>query len=83
MKIRIANLTAALDDERPLAELVAEHLKLSIEKILSVKIIRRAVDARRFRGAPIKFNYVVDVEIRGKVRGKNFTPAPDELFDCH
>ena len=78
MKIRIANLSAALDDERPIDELVAEHLKIPAEKILSVEIVRRAVDARRFRGAPIKFNYVVDVEIRGKVRGKNFRPVPDK-----
>ena len=78
MKIRIANLSAALDDDRPLEILVAEHLKLPVEKILSVEIIRRAVDARRFRGAPIKFNYIVDVEIRGKVRGKNFQPVPDK-----
>ena len=78
MKIRIANLSAALDDDRPLEILVAEHLKLPVEKILSAQIVRRAVDARRFRGAPIKFNYIVDVEIRGKVRGKNFQPVPDK-----
>ena len=68
MKIRIANLFVALDDERSIEELVAEHLKIPRAKILSVKIIRRAVDARRFRGAPIKFNYVVDVDVRGKVK---------------
>ncbi|MBR1647917.1 MAG: FAD-dependent oxidoreductase [Selenomonadaceae bacterium] len=78
MKIRITNLSATLDDERPINELLAEHLKISVEKILSAQIVRRAVDARHFRGAPIKFNYVVDVEIRGKIRGKNFQPVPDK-----
>ena len=78
MKIRIANLSAALNDERPIKELVAEHLKIPVEKILSAQIVRRAVDARRFHGAPIKFNYVVDVEIRGKIHGKNFRPVPEK-----
>ena len=81
MKIRIANLTAALDDDRPLEILVAERLKVPVEKILSAQIVRRAVDARRFRGAPIRFNYVVDAEIRGKVRDKNIRPVPDKVTE--
>ncbi len=81
MKIRIANLTAALDDERPLAELVAERLKVPVEKILSAQIVRHAVDARRFRGAPVKFVYVVDAEIRGKVRDKSVRPVPDKITE--
>ena len=39
MKIRIANLSAALNDERPIKELVAEHLKIPVEKILSAQIV--------------------------------------------
>ena len=66
MKIRITNLSVTLDDERPLEELIAERLKVSPKKIHSVKIIRQAVDARRFHGAPIKFNYIVEVEVEGK-----------------
>ena len=81
MKIRITNLSVTLTDDRPIKELVAEHLKLPVEKILSARIVRRAVDARRFRGAPIKFNYVVDAEIRGKIRGKNFQSVPEKLAE--
>ena len=62
MKIKITNLTAELNDNRSLEELVAERLKISVKKIRSVKIIRKAVDARRFHGAGIKFNYIVEVE---------------------
>ena len=62
MTIKITNLTAELNDNRSLEELVAERLKISVKKIRSVKIIRKAVDARRFHGAGIKFNYIVEVE---------------------
>ena len=62
MKIKITNLSAELNDNRSLEELVAERLKISVKKIRSVKIIRKAVDARRFHGAGIKFNYIVEVE---------------------
>ena len=82
MKIRIANLSVTLDDERPIEELVAEYLKVSRQKILSVKIIRRAVDARRFRGAPIKFNFVVDVDVRGKVKSGQWS-VRSEKFSQH
>ena len=81
MKIRIANLTVALDDDRPLEEIVAERLKVPVKKILSVHIVRRAVDARRFRGAPVKFVYVVDAEIRGKIRDKSVRPVPEEVTE--
>ncbi len=60
--IRINNLTAALDDARSLEELAAAHLKIDVKKIRGVKLIRQAIDARRYRGAEIKFNYVVDVD---------------------
>ena len=81
MKFRITNLSATLDDERSLAVIVAEYLNVPVEKIISAQVVRRAVDARRFRGAPIKFNYVVDVEVRGKIRGKNFQPVPDKVTE--
>lgn len=65
MKIRITNLSAELNDERTLEEIISARLKISSKKIRSVKIIRQAIDARRYKGAAIKFNYIVDVEIDG------------------
>ncbi len=77
MKIRITNLSAELNDERALAEIVASRLKIDSKKIRGVKIIRQAVDARRYLGAAIKFNYIVDVEIAGKIKlGGGITEIP-------
>jgi len=62
MKIKITNLTADLEDNRSLEELAADRLKISVKKIHGVKILRKAVDARRYKGAGIKFNYIIEVE---------------------
>ncbi len=67
MTIKITNLSANLDDDRSLEELIAERLKISAKKIRGVKIIRKAVDARRYKGAGIKFNYIVEVEVESKI----------------
>ncbi len=80
MKIRIANLAVELKDERTLEEIVAEKLKINREKISSVEIVRKAVDARRYRGSGIKFNYILNVEISGKIkigRGGNIREISD------
>ena len=65
MKIRITNLSVELDDERNFHEIISSRLKISQKKIISIKIIRKAVDARRYKNSKIKFNFVVDVEIDG------------------
>ena len=67
MKIRINNLSADLDDTRTLEEIISARLKINLKKIRSVKIIRQAIDARRYKGAEIKFNYIVEVEIEGNL----------------
>ena len=68
MKVRITNLAADLNDNRALEEIVASRLKIDVKKIRSVELVRKAVDARRYHGAGIKFSYIVDVEISGKVK---------------
>ena len=60
--IRISELHVPIGDGRPLEELAAERLSLRRESVRHVEIVRRAVDARRRRGAPILFSYVLDVE---------------------
>ncbi len=67
MEVRITNLAVELEDERALEEIISARLKIDVKKIRGVKIIRKAVDARRYRGAGIRFNYIVDVDIAGKV----------------
>ena len=63
--IRISSYAVPLSDERPLAALAAERLGIAPDDILAVRIVRRALDARRYRGAPLAFLYTFDVRIQG------------------
>lgn len=63
--IRIQNFSVKFDDEQPLEALAAKRLVVPPEVIRAVHIVRRGIDARHFHGAPIKFNYILDVEING------------------
>lgn len=79
MKVRIKNLSVDLNDERNLTEIAAAYLKIDAQKIRTLKIIHKAIDARRYRGAGIKFNYIVDVDFEGKInlaRDKNLSKIP-------
>lgn len=81
MKIRIKNLSVDLNDERNLAEIAAAYLKIDAKKIRTLKIIRQAIDARRYHGVGIKFTYVLEVEFDGKInlaRDKNLEKIPAE-----
>ena len=53
--IRIKNLQVAFDDERPLRTLAAKRLQLPPQAVAEVVIVRKAVDARRYHGAPVQF----------------------------
>ncbi len=61
--IRITNLPVPFDDDRPLTELAAERLGLPAGSVAHADILRRAVDARRYRNAPIQFVYTLAVEL--------------------
>ena len=63
--IRISSYSVPLSDERPLAALAAGRLGIAPDDILAVRIVRRAIDARRYRGAPLAFLYTLDVRIQG------------------
>ena len=79
MKIRIKNLSVELNDNRNLTEIAAAYLKIDAKKIRNLKIIRKAIDARRYHGAGIKFNYILDAEFDGKInlaRDKNLEKIP-------
>ncbi|MBQ9376818.1 MAG: hypothetical protein IJU05_03320 [Schwartzia sp.] len=61
--IRISELRMAPGDARPLMAVAAERLDLPPEAIRSVGLVRQALDARRYRGAPIAFSCVLDVDV--------------------
>ena len=61
--IRIKNLQVAFDDERPLRTLAAKRLQLPPQAVAEVVIVRKAVDARRYHGAPVQFVYMLDVSV--------------------
>ncbi len=56
----------ALDDERALEEIVAKRIKIKPEDIAGLQVLRRGIDARRYRGAPIHFVYMVQLRLQGK-----------------
>ena len=64
MLLRIKDFSVPFDDETPLAQLAAQRLGVRAEEIVSVAIVRKAVDARRYHGAPLLFVYVLDVAVR-------------------
>ena len=61
--IRIKNVAVPVDDATELNILAAKRLKLPPQDIKKVTIVRRAIDARRYHGAPIQFVYILDVKI--------------------
>lgn len=63
--IRVQNLTAPLSAREPLEELIARRLRLPAGAVREIHLVRQAVDARRYRGAPLGFSYVVDVDVVG------------------
>ena len=64
--IVIRNISVALDDERALEEIVAKRIKIKPEDIAGLQVLRRGIDARRYRGAPIHFVYMVQLRLQGK-----------------
>lgn len=63
--IRILNFNVAFNDKSSLQELAAKRLNLAPQDIREVLIVRKAIDARRFHGAPIRFVYMLDVALEG------------------
>lgn len=61
--IRIKNFNVVFNDETPLNVLVANRLKLPLQHIAEVVIVRKGIDARRYKGMPIHFVYILDVSV--------------------
>lgn len=63
--LRIINFSVPFDDGRSLEELAAKRLQLPPEAVHQVVIVRKAIDARRYKNNPISFVYMLDVLIAG------------------
>lgn len=63
--LRITNVNVPFQDESPLKEIAAKRLKVPPQAVLEVVVVRKAVDARRYKGAPLYFVYVLDVAVEG------------------
>lgn len=61
--IRIKNFNVPFNDQSPLDVLVAKRLKLPPQQIDEVVIVRKGIDARRYKGAPIYFVYILDIKV--------------------
>lgn len=91
--VRIHNLVVPLTKEVSLEEAAARRLRLPASAVREIRLIRKAVDARRYRGAPLGFSYVIDADIAGgdkrvlsRCRGdRNISAAPPDrpsLWEC-
>lgn len=83
--LRIRNLSVPFDDETPLHALAAKRLKLPPQALLEVVVVRKAVDARRYRNAPLSFVYTLDAALAvpekkalAKLRGDKAVAAAPE-----
>ncbi len=84
--IRITNLAVCFREQAPLTSLAAKRLELPPQAVPEVVIVRKAVDARRYHGAPIQFVYVLDVlvtvpekKILAKFRrDRNISRSPED-----
>lgn len=61
--LRIRNLQVPFKDDTPLTAVAARRLGVSPQAVAEAVIVRQAVDARRYHGAPILFTYVLDVQV--------------------
>ena len=61
--IRISDYRVPIEDDTPLKRLAAKRLKLPVNAITGVNIIRKALDARR--KGNITFVYTLDVQVNG------------------
>ena len=61
--IRINNLAIPFDDKSDLKKTVAKRLKLPLQAVLEVVVVRKAIDARRRNNSKINFVYSLDVKI--------------------
>ena len=68
--IRIRNLAVPFTETASLEDLAAKRLMLPPQQIAGVVIVRKAVDARRYHGAPIQFVYILDVRLEPKLEKK-------------
>lgn len=61
--IRISNLSVPIDDKSSMKELAAGRLSIAPGEIRQVLVVHKAIDARRYHGAPIRFVYMLDVAV--------------------
>ena len=61
--IRIKNFNVPFNDVSPIDVLAAKRLKLPPQAISEVVIVRKGIDARRYKGAPINYVYILDVKV--------------------
>jgi len=72
MKLRIRGLKLPLEhSEKDIYEAAAGRIKINVNKILDLILVKKAVDARR---KTVYFTYTVDLELNDK------TKLPEELF---
>ena len=66
MLLKLNNLRVGLTNEHSLEEIVAHKFNISKENILAVKVLRRAVDARRKNNICLVFHLQLNLAVSGR-----------------
>lgn len=66
MLLKLNNLRVGLTNEHSLEEIVAHKFNISKENILAVKVLRRAVDARRKNNICLVFHLQLNLVVSGR-----------------
>jgi len=84
MKLKINNVRIALRKERSMKEAVAKKLGVSINAIGEIKLLRKAVDARKKNDICLNHHVLADVDVPSKfikrlIADKDVTTYTDVL----
>lgn len=63
--IRINDFRVPFTAKEPLEQSVAKRLKLPLRDIAEAVIVRKGLDARRYKGRDIEFVYILDIKVNG------------------
>lgn len=64
--IRVNNLHVPLDKADQLTEVLAQRLGITPHEILELQVVHKALDARRYKGAPLHWVYILQVQVSAK-----------------
>ena len=78
--LKMTNLRVSLEDERPLKDIVSKCLQVDSSFVRNVKILSKAVDARKKNNISFVYNMLVEVDDEGRLLAKKATRSDLSLY---